>query len=159
MERRGGTKPHTCSEKDFKGSFAEAGGGRAFVSAVCSTIKSFRLFPVCGWAPRHSPASLLLVEIFLHHLLLTVAICPSVCLYPTIIYSSILQVYCSSGLLTLLAKHGTVKQPNGFQSQRNRVLILALCLPSSMSLLSLYLVRSEAGTVLPALPCGMGDSL
>lgn len=151
------TKPHTCLGKDFEGSFAEAGGRQAFVSAACSTMKSFRLSSVCRRAPRHMPASLLLVEIFLHCLLLTVAICPSVCLHPFIVYSSIFRVYCASGLLTPLAKHGTEKEPIGFQSQRNWVLIPAPCL--GFSLLSLHLVMSETGTVVPALLCGTGNSL
>lgn len=111
-------------------------------------MESFRLSSVCGRTPRHTPASLLLVEIFLHCLLLTVAICPSICLHPFIVYSYIFWVYWASGLLTPLAKHGTEKQPIGFRSQRNWVLILAPCL--GLSLLSLHLVMKHA---LSSLPC------
>lgn len=77
--------------------------------------------------------------------------------HPCIIYSSIFQVYCVSGLLTPLAKYGIAKQPVGFQSQRNGVPNLAPCL--GLSLLSLHLVTSGTGTVcpvLPALPCDAG---
>lgn len=70
--------------------------------------------------------------------------------HPPIIYSSIFQVYCASGLLAPLAKHGTAKKLIGFQSQRNWVPIPAPCL--CLTVLRLHLVMSETDTAFPALP-------